>query len=117
MKLKSFTILTISRTFRPGKFKGGKNQAHEIEFNEFLGNGASIEGGEFDRVLGAVRKKLSKELTVETEVWNLIHQASDPDNLALMFRGMCILIFETWLVILTVNRMGCILLIVYIKHL
>lgn len=57
------------------------------EVNEFVGNIASVEGGEADRVLTSVRNKLSRELSVETVVHNLILVSSNPENLAQMFPG------------------------------
>ena len=45
-----------------------------------------------DRALSAVARKLDKSLSVEYTVNELITEASDPDNLALMFPGMCTIV-------------------------
>lgn len=86
------TILNVLRhdplynwTLRPMKARSKEYSSAEV--NGFLENIVAVDGGEFDRVLGAVHKKLSRELTVETEVLNLISQATDPNNLALLFTG------------------------------
>jgi len=48
---------------------------------------ASDEGGEADRALSVVEKKLGKQLSVQAAVNELIQQATDGANLALLFTG------------------------------
>lgn len=45
------------------------------------------EGGEADRALSVVEKKLGKELSVQAAVNELIQQATDENNLAQLFQG------------------------------
>ena len=67
------------------------------------------EPGEADRALTVVNKKLSKTLSVTATVNDLINQASDERNLALLFGGTFSWTFVTAR-ILTFCRMGCICL-------
>lgn len=52
------------------------------------------EPGEADRALTVVKKKLSKSLSVTATVNELIQQATDERNLALLFSGTCIVCHE-----------------------
>ncbi len=51
------------------------------------GKRAENEPGEADRALTVVKKKLSKSLSVTATVNELIQQATDERNLALLFAG------------------------------
>lgn len=42
-----------------------------------------------DRALSAVARKLDAALSVEHTVNELIHEASDPANLCMMYQGQC----------------------------
>jgi ataxia telangiectasia mutated family protein len=67
------------------------------------------EPGEADRALTVVNKKLSKTLSVTATVNDLINQASDEKNLAVLYSGTFYNPFEAR--ILTPDRVGCICMI------
>ena len=68
----------------------------------------SDEGGEADRALSVVEKKLGKQLSVQATVNELIQQATDGANLALLFTGMWL---DKWMlsreIANEINRLGC----------
>jgi serine-protein kinase ATM len=67
------------------------------------------ESGEADRALTVVNKKLSKTLSVTATVNDLINQASDERNLAVLYSGK---LFKVLLRALShINRLGCICVI------
>lgn len=53
-----------------------------------MASGATDEAA--DRALSTVARKLDKTLSVEYTVNELITEASDPANLALMYTGACL---------------------------
>jgi ataxia telangiectasia mutated family protein len=59
----------------------------DVETGAARGNANEDEGGEADRALRVVEKKLGKLLSVEAAVNELIQQATDEANLALLFGG------------------------------
>lgn len=60
------------------------------------GKGTGNEPSEADRALTIVEKKLSKTLSVTATVNELIQQATDERNLAVLYCGMCSLFVSTW---------------------
>ena len=59
------------------------------------GRSAVNEPSEADRALEVVRKKLSKTLSVNATVNDLINQATDERHLAVLYFGMCDFISST----------------------
>jgi ataxia telangiectasia mutated family protein len=61
----------------------------ELDLKKKKGNGGSVmnEPSEADRALEVVRKKLSKTLSVTATVNDLINQAVDERNLAVLYSG------------------------------
>lgn len=82
--------------------------------------GVVNEPSEADRALEVVRKKLSKTLSVTATVNDLINQATDERNLALLYSGKCLPTpFDfspaiIGLVLTFVIRMGCLCLSTYV---
>lgn len=72
---------------RLAKLQEGQNAALEANVTEKTKEAVN-EPGEADRALTAVNKKLSKSLSVTATVNDLINQASDERNLAVLYSGM-----------------------------
>ncbi|RMZ76319.1 hypothetical protein DV738_g4997, partial [Chaetothyriales sp. CBS 135597] len=74
-----------AETARPTE--DGKGAAVEGMVLGLAGNRPSDEPNEADRALSVVREKLGRSLSVEAEVNELIRQATDERNLAVLFAG------------------------------
>ncbi|KAG4304904.1 hypothetical protein PORY_001579 [Pneumocystis oryctolagi] len=82
-------IHALNRTISPLRIK--KMQENQA-FTDNIGQGSdnekeNIDGNEAERALLVVSRKLSKTLSVEAVVNELIHEATNPNNLALLFCG------------------------------
>jgi ataxia telangiectasia mutated family protein len=70
------------------KLQKEQSAAPDVEFGKPVEkSGAVNEPGEADRALTVVNKKLSKTLSVTATVNDLINQASDERNLAVLYCG------------------------------
>lgn len=73
--------------------KAQGESAHPFQESDRLGIGIDMDSGmedeAADRALNGVARKLNKALSVEYTVNELIAEATDVTNLALMFAGTC----------------------------
>ncbi|KAG4301276.1 hypothetical protein PCK1_002586 [Pneumocystis canis] len=81
--LYSWTISPL----RARKIQKNEVLVNDIDQNDVNMKENSIDGTEAERALLVVSQKLSKTLSVEAVVNELIHEATNPDNLALLFSG------------------------------
>jgi len=79
--------LSPLRAKRMQDAQDGVNNAKDIEAAESSKAKLESEGGEADRALAIVEKKLSKTLSTAATVNELIQQATDEKNLATLFAG------------------------------
>lgn len=130
LRKESYTIMTILDVLRYDPLYSWSltpNRMAKVQQGESVALAADVanpgerkdgvsEAGEASRALAMVERKLSNTLSVTATVNDLITQATDEKNLALLFGGMlslCIAIFHCLPII---YRLGCvcIIMIVYL---
>ncbi|KAI1282438.1 phosphatidylinositol 3 [Xylaria sp. FL0933] len=86
----SISPVRVAKLQDPRRDEGGVDAESEIQSkkkNVVAKNGIVNEPSEADRALEVVRKKLSKTLSVTATVNDLINQATDERNLAVLYSG------------------------------
>ena len=119
--LYSWTVSPLRAKRMQEESRGGGGAVEKVEDSKRIGGGgggggarSGNEAGEAERALAVVEKKLSKTLSTAATVNELIQQATDERNLAVLFAGEFLRSMSTsgMVPVLTYlcNRLGCVFL-------